>query len=138
MDPYFVLGLPKDAVLPELKASYRKLAKIHHPDLPTGSAERFRELTRAYELLLPVVKPDRPKPPPFAEGGTFFRILDPHLLEYAITFVEDTVPAKSRFKFMRGFDEFSVLFDEEKKLPFTIRVNMITIKFVYFKGKGEF
>lgn len=140
MDPYSVLGLPRDAVLSELKASYRKLAKIHHPDLPTGSAEKFRQLTSAYEALLPVVKdvvihraPPKQKNVPAEE--TFFRILDDKTLFQHVDFIVDTIPAKSRFKFIRGMQEFSVFFEEERQLPFTIQIQNLTLKFVKTQNK---
>lgn len=138
MDPYSVLGLPKDAVLSELKASYRKLAKIHHPDLPTGSAEKFRQITAAYEALLPVVE-DKVRPPPKPKNvpaeETFFRILDGKALFEHVDFIEDTIPAKSRFKFIRGMQEFSVFFEEERQLPFTIQIQNLTLKFVKTQNK---
>jgi len=141
MDPYLVLGLPKDAVLSELKASYRKLAKIHHPDLPTGSVDKFRELTAAYEALLPVVKDvvihrAPPKEKNVPANDTFFRILDGKSLFEHVDFpFEDTIPARSRFKFIRGMQEFSVFFEEERKLPFTIQVGNLTLKFVNSRNK---
>jgi hypothetical protein len=135
MNPYLVLGLSEDAVLSEVKASYRKLAKIHHPDFATGSADKFRELTSAYEALLPVVRdvvihraPPKEKNVPAED--TFFRILDGKTLFEHVEFIEDTIPAKSRFKFIRGFEEFSVFFEEERKLPFTIQIANLTLKFV--------
>jgi DnaJ like chaperone protein len=32
-DPYAVLGVPRDASLDEIRAAYRRLMRIHHPDL---------------------------------------------------------------------------------------------------------
>jgi len=140
MDPYLVLGLPKDAVLSELKTSYRTLAKIYHPDLPTGSADKFRELTKAYKALLPVVKDvvihrASPKEKNAPAEDTFFRILDGKALFEHVDFIEDTIPARSRFKFIRGMKEFSVFFEEEKKLPFTIQIDNLVLKFVNSQKK---
>jgi hypothetical protein len=140
MDPYHILDLPKDAVLSELKTSYRKLAKIHHPDLPTGSADKFRELTKAYEALLPVVKDvvihrASPKEKNVPAEDTFFRILDGKALFEHVDFIEDTIPARSRFKFIRGMKEFSVFFEEERKLPFTIQIDNLVLKFVNSQKK---
>ncbi len=53
-DPYEILGLAKSADEAAIKASYRKLAKRHHPDLHPGdakAAERFQELNAANDLL---------------------------------------------------------------------------------------
>lgn len=141
MDPYLILELPRDAVLSELKTSYRKLAKIHHPDLPTGSADKFRELTKAYEALLPVVKDvvihrAPPKEKNVPANDTFFRILDGKSLFEHVDFpFENTIPAKSRFKFIRGMQEFSVFFEEERHLPFTIQIGNLTLKFINSKNK---
>jgi DnaJ-class molecular chaperone len=35
----------------ELKNKYLKLSKMHHPDMPDGSAEKFKEINEAYKLL---------------------------------------------------------------------------------------
>ena len=54
-DYYAVLGVAENADPEIVKAAYRALAKQHHPDCPGGSAERFREITSAWEAL---AKPD--------------------------------------------------------------------------------
>ena len=53
-DYYEVLGCVKTASIEEIKVSYRKLAKEHHPDRNHGddTAEiRFKEVSEAYEVL---------------------------------------------------------------------------------------
>lgn len=53
-DYYQLLGLARDAGPEEIKKAYRKLAVQHHPDKNDGSKEseeRFKEITRAYEVL---------------------------------------------------------------------------------------
>jgi DnaJ-class molecular chaperone len=53
-DPYKILGLTKTATLDEIKKSYRKLAKKHHPDLNPGSKEaeaKFKEISHAFDLI---------------------------------------------------------------------------------------
>ena len=49
-DLYEVLGLRPDAATEEIKRAYRRKAREHHPDAG-GDAERFKEVTRAYEVL---------------------------------------------------------------------------------------
>lgn len=46
-----VLGLPPDAGVEAIRAAFRDLAKVHHPDRG-GDAEAFRELHAAYERAL--------------------------------------------------------------------------------------
>jgi DnaJ-class molecular chaperone len=53
-DYYQILGVPKSASEAEIKKAYRKLALEHHPDRNKGdkaSEEKFKEVTRAYEVL---------------------------------------------------------------------------------------
>lgn len=50
MNPYAVLGVEREASDDDIKSAYRRLVKEHHPDMG-GSAEKFREVKEAYELL---------------------------------------------------------------------------------------
>jgi DnaJ domain len=60
MDPYSVLGVKIGAPLKDVKARYRELARIHHPDKLHGLSEedlkrheeKFKEITAAYHLIL--------------------------------------------------------------------------------------
>jgi DnaJ-class molecular chaperone len=51
MTLYDILGVPDNATLDQIKKQYRKLSLEHHPDRPTGNANKFKELNEAYELL---------------------------------------------------------------------------------------
>lgn len=42
----------KPATVDPVKEAYRRLSKIHHPDVPGGSDEAFRELNNAYMMAL--------------------------------------------------------------------------------------
>jgi hypothetical protein len=48
---YEILGLESGASVHEIKQAHRRLVKKHHPDLG-GSAEIFRRINEAYQLLL--------------------------------------------------------------------------------------
>ncbi len=53
-DYYATLGVPKTATPEEIKQAFRKLARIHHPDVAknkvTGEA-KFKDINEAYEVL---------------------------------------------------------------------------------------
>jgi molecular chaperone DnaJ len=52
-DLYDLLGVPRDADADTIKKAYRKLARRYHPDVNSdpASQERFKEVSRAYEVL---------------------------------------------------------------------------------------
>ncbi|HBW56654.1 MAG TPA: molecular chaperone DnaJ, partial [Oscillatoriales bacterium UBA8482] len=52
-DYYEILGVSREADTEELKRAYRRLARKYHPDVnkEAGSEERFKEISRAYEVL---------------------------------------------------------------------------------------
>ncbi len=61
-DHYETLGIERGAPPEEIKRSYRKLARELHPDAnpdDPASEERFKEVTRAYEVLSDPTKRDR-------------------------------------------------------------------------------
>ena len=51
-DPYFVLGLPSDATIDQVKARYRQLASIFHPDKEGGYVEAMKKVNAAYQEIL--------------------------------------------------------------------------------------
>jgi molecular chaperone DnaJ len=76
MDFYIVLGIGREASLPEVKKAYRRLARRLHPDVNPGddrAALRFREVAEAYAILSDPdrrrhydevgYEPPRPEPP---------------------------------------------------------------------------
>ena len=52
-DYYQILGVDRDASAEQIKKAYRRLARELHPDVATGdgSGDRFKDVTRAYEVL---------------------------------------------------------------------------------------
>ncbi len=47
-----VLGVRVGATEDEIKAAYRRMAMVWHPDRPGGSAEKMKELNEAKEIML--------------------------------------------------------------------------------------
>lgn len=53
-DYYAILGVPRDASEQDIKTSFRKLARKHHPDVAKdkkNAEEKFKEINEAYEVL---------------------------------------------------------------------------------------
>ncbi|MBC7436626.1 MAG: DnaJ domain-containing protein [Bdellovibrionales bacterium] len=57
-DYYAALGVPRDADLDQIKKAYRKLARMHHPDVSKepGAEEKFKDAAEAYATLKDPVK----------------------------------------------------------------------------------
>jgi curved DNA-binding protein CbpA len=56
LDPYAVLGVPRDATPLQVARAHRRLAKRHHPDLHEGgeaatAAEQMRRINEAWAIL---------------------------------------------------------------------------------------
>jgi DnaJ-class molecular chaperone len=51
-DPYAILGVPRSASDEDIRRAFRKLAKELHPDMSrSGTDERFKKVSQAYEIL---------------------------------------------------------------------------------------
>ncbi len=50
---YELLNVPEDASGEEIKAAFKKLARIYHPDVSAehGAEEKFKEISVAYDVL---------------------------------------------------------------------------------------
>jgi len=51
MSFYNILGIPRTATVDDAKRAYRDLAKKHHPDTKNGNADKFKDISEAYEHL---------------------------------------------------------------------------------------
>lgn len=49
--PHEVLGVSVDAPLHVVRAAYKRLAQVYHPDKPTGDAAKFNAVQAAYNVL---------------------------------------------------------------------------------------
>jgi curved DNA-binding protein CbpA len=84
-DPYRTLGVSPAASEQELRAAYRRLVQLHHPDHNAGSAEsarRFEEVQEAYARIRQLragrdtaARASAP-PPPSADPATDARLAD--------------------------------------------------------------
>ena len=52
MDYYNLLNVNKNASKAEIKKSYHKLARIYHPDRNSGDDSKFKEINKAYTILI--------------------------------------------------------------------------------------
>lgn len=50
-DLYTILGVDSKANTSDIASAYRNLAKIYHPDKPTGNQDKFKEISQAYNIL---------------------------------------------------------------------------------------
>lgn len=53
-DYYDLLDVPRDATIAIIKKSYRRLARLYHPDKHPGNAKmekKFKDISQAYEVL---------------------------------------------------------------------------------------
>ena len=76
-DYYVTLGVARDASNDDIKKAFRKLARLHHPDVAKdkkGGEEKFKAINEAYEVLSDPEKRkkyDQLGASPRADGGEF-------------------------------------------------------------------
>ena len=52
MELYEILNVKPDCSMTDIKKSYHKLAKTHHPDKMNGNSEKFQQINNAYTILI--------------------------------------------------------------------------------------
>lgn len=101
-DPYEILGLGRDASPNEIKARYRVLAKLYHPDkgaLSEGSGEKFLIISEAYERLTKSINYQF-----FAQVKDVFELLDALIFKRpAINYDKESDFLKVFFSELTGF-----------------------------------
>jgi len=56
-DYYAILEVPTNATLTQIKRSYRRLARLYHPDLNRHASDAYiKQLNEAYDVLSDVTK----------------------------------------------------------------------------------
>ena len=56
---YEILGIPRNATNDEIKKSFRRLARLYHPDINPDdktAEEKFKDINEAYDILLDETK----------------------------------------------------------------------------------
>jgi DnaJ-class molecular chaperone len=109
LDPYATLGLQRDATPEQIRLTFRRLAKQHHPDLNPGNTkaeQRFKEINAANALLSDPERRARfDRGEIDAEGAE----MPPEPPRYR-THAEG--PAGARYRAASGGDEFEDLFSD--------------------------
>jgi curved DNA-binding protein CbpA len=81
-DPYKILGVGPEASEDQLRAAYRRLVRVHHPDHNHGSPEsarRFEEIQEAYariQRLRTRARADEPPAPAASDPNLEARLTD--------------------------------------------------------------
>jgi len=78
-DPYATLGVKPGASDDEVRAAYRRLVQLHHPDHNGGSADsarRFEEVQEAYARVRDLRAGMRPRPGPGPDPDLDSRLAD--------------------------------------------------------------
>jgi DnaJ-class molecular chaperone len=105
-DPYATLGVGREASQDEMKRRYRNLAKELHPDLNPDKevAERFKQITAAYDLLS-----DPEKRAKYDRGEIDASGQERPQQQYYRDFADD--PQATRFYTREGFGDADSLHD---------------------------
>lgn len=116
IDLYDVLNVPHDATKQAIKEAYGKLAKIYHPDKPTGNPELFELVTHAYNVLY--------NPSTRADYDVIFKLSKDCSIDHEVMkkkskdyykTLETSVAIKSKEESLKEFEEEMAKMKEEFK-----------------------
>lgn len=102
MNPYDVLGVPRDATKKQINEAFRTKSKAAHPDAG-GSAEEFIELKRAHATLSDEVKRKDYDSYGFVDGDNDSNMLRNMALHFIAT-IFSTILEQDNFGDLRGVD----------------------------------
>jgi hypothetical protein len=113
LDYYQVLGVKSTASVKEIKAAYKRLARLQHPDLNGGlpeATERFVQISRARDILL---DPQRraaydAQRNAYAAKGAFAPVVNPTVETYMRR-------ARSNARINKNLEKFLVIEREEAR-----------------------
>lgn len=151
-----LLNLDDKASLDDIKSSYRRLAKLVHPDITKDNGEKFKALVTAYEWLCDnfgkyledTIEYTTRKPPKrsYQRFTKYYRVVETHKTDswrpqYVITLPERVLAHDTLVYYMLNDVEQSQLFVEGTPLPVTMEVwikelrTKVTLVFKY--GRPE-
>jgi curved DNA-binding protein CbpA len=79
LDPYQTLDVARDASEVELRAAYRRLVQLHHPDHNNGSPEsarRFADVQQAYSQIVAERRSGARRQTPYSDGAINARLAE--------------------------------------------------------------
>lgn len=119
-----ILNVTMFSTIPEIKSSYRKLAKLHHPDINKSSDGKFfNQLTLSYDYLIANHAPQKPKAPAtnLLKHEKYYRII-PGGLTPTLWFSSKMFERESVIICMKDMTEFNIFIPAGTELPKTIRI----------------
>ena len=130
LDYYRVLGVKSTASVKEIKAAYKRLARLQHPDLNSGSpeaAEAFVQISRARDIL---IDPQRraaydAQRHAYAAKGAYAPVVNPPVETYLRR-------ARSDARIKKNLDKFLIIEREEARALRQAVVPVVAFLFASF------
>lgn len=127
MNSYDILEVTRYSTMEEIRSSYRKMAKIYHPDINASGTEKFREINDAYGWLM---RNHRQLVNVNSVGlDVYYRILDAKDSPFhKVDFPFAEFPTDSKVYFMLGGGEFKIFIPAKTKLPTRATVDLTSLR----------